>query len=297
VFRGLPEWLREGRQNPTISKKRRQSSSTGPAPQQARSFPDISVTAREPAQPGLQRRSSTFPKQDSGLPLARTPVFDQKHGYATLAQPNGTGGDPFTPTTSNFNQGGFGTSSVDDSGSTGLFPYAFGADFTQPNLPDLSAMMFPSAEPFTYPNQPLTTFENNQFTKDQDTFHNFNTSNGPPMVHPRQLNTSDSDNFEAQFYALPPYMMQPQVQQAHNQQQRQMRQPQGWEISMQPSANGARQVSGQINMDSGMLSGRETWGGQQQALTQASGFSGVNLNEIFGGEEWNGLLMDQGYRH
>jgi len=42
-------------------------------------------------------------------------------------------------------------------------PYTFPYGPNNPDLPDLSAMMFPSTEPFTYPNQPLTTFENYQF--------------------------------------------------------------------------------------------------------------------------------------
>lgn len=49
-------------------------------------------------------------------------------------------------------------------------------------------------------------------------------------------------------------------------------------------------------MDNNMLSGNETWGGQQVSLGQNVGFSGMNLSEIFGGDEWNGMLMDQGFR-
>lgn len=275
-----------------------------PQPQPARSHPDISAAAREPVQPGLHRRASTFPKQNTSAPTAQTPTFDQRAmGYAAPAQSSGSSTGPYTPTSTNFGPGAFAASAMEDSSPNNLLPYGFGADIAQPNLPDLSAMMFPSAEPFNYPNQPLTTFENNQFSKDPAVFSNFNATSTPSMMPSRQANVTESDNLEAQFYTLPPYMMAQQQQQQHQrrqqqqqQQQQQQRQQAGWDVTMPTQMNGMRQMSGSSQMDASMMGGIEGWGGQQ-AATPNPGFSGVNLSEIFGGEEWNGMLMDQGFRH
>lgn len=46
-------------------------------------------------------------------------------------------------------------------------------------LPDMSAMMFPSADPFAYPNQPMTTFENSGFPFKDTTAATNATANGP----------------------------------------------------------------------------------------------------------------------
>lgn len=293
VFRGLPDWVREGRPNPTVSRKRRPDSGGPPMPQPARSHPDISALAREPpVEPGLHRRAETFPKQNASLPLVQqTPAFDPRINFVPTTQTNGSSTGPYTPTTPSFNQGGFSSNGLDDSSPNGMLPYNFGSDIGQPNLPDLSAMMFPSAEPFNYPNQPLTTFENNQYSKDGSGLGNFGSSSAASMMPTQTSNPSEGDNLEAQFYTLPPYMMA----QRQQQQQQQQQQP-GWDLGMQPQMNGMRHQMSGNNMDNNMLSGNETWGGQQVSLGQNVGFSGMNLSEIFGGDEWNGMLMDQGFR-
>ncbi|KAH0215979.1 hypothetical protein KCU90_g26152, partial [Aureobasidium melanogenum] len=191
-----------------------------------------------------------------------------------------SGSGSYTPTSPNFNQtlvtGPMETSSP----SNGMLPYNLTMDMTNPNLPDLSAMMFPSAEPFTYPNQPLTTFENNQFAKDPNIFDNFGDSKVPVMMSGQS--SGPEDNLEAQFYPLPPYMMQ----QPQQQQQQQGRWDMGMMQQQQQMAN-MRQVSG-------------GWPGQQQGIGQGTGFPNINLNDMFGGENdifGGGILMDQGFRN
>ncbi|KAH0141599.1 hypothetical protein KCU67_g14423, partial [Aureobasidium melanogenum] len=176
-----------------------------------------------------------------------------------------SGSGSYTPTSPNFNQtlvtGPMETSSP----SNGMLPYNLTMDMTNPNLPDLSAMMFPSAEPFTYPNQPLTTFENNQFAKDPNIFDNFGDSKVPVMMSGQS--SGPEDNLEAQFYPLPPYMMQ-QPQQQQQQQQQQGRWDMGMMQQQQQMAN-MRQVSG-------------GWPGQQPGIGQGTGFPNINLNDMFG---------------
>jgi len=172
----------------------------------------------------------------------------------------------------------------DSSPSNGILPYNLPLDLTNPNLPDLSAMMFPSAEPFTYPNQPLTTFENNQFAKDPNIFNNFGDSKAPVMMAP------ETDNLEAQFYPLPPYMMQrqqPQQQQAQRQQQQSR-----WDMNMMQQQQQQAQMANMRQVSGG-------WPGQQQGMAQGTGFPNINLSDMFGGENdifAGGMLMDQGYR-
>jgi hypothetical protein len=68
-------------------------------------------------------------------------------------------------------------------------------------LPDLSAMMFPSADPFAYPNQPMMEFDNIK----QDNIGN--------MPQPSYLSGGPGiyDDLEGQLFGpIPPYLMQGQ---------------------------------------------------------------------------------------
>lgn len=282
IFKALPAWAREGRANPAPSRKRRQSSNHGP-PQSTRSHPDISVTAKEapPPQPGSVQRASTFPNH-STVPTAS--AFDQRMSFPTSSISSGSG--PYTPASPSFNQQSLVSGPVETNSPSNMLPYNLAMDMTNPNLPDLSAMMFPSAEPFTYPNQPLTTFENNQFAKDPNIFNDFGDSKVPVMM-PGQNTGPEADILEAQFYPLPPYMMQqPQQQRQQQQQQQQGRWDMGLMQQQQAQMANMRQVSG-------------GWPGQQQGIAQGTGFPNFNLNDMFGGENdifSGGMLMDQGFR-
>lgn len=46
--------------------------------------------------------------------------------------------------------------------------YTLQNPYTGQSIPDLSALMFPSADPFVYPNQPMTTLENRQYIKQEN---------------------------------------------------------------------------------------------------------------------------------
>ncbi|KAI4742099.1 hypothetical protein E4T50_07517 [Aureobasidium sp. EXF-12298] len=288
IFKALPAWAREGHANPAPSRKRRQSSTNG-APKGARSHPDISVTAKEPPppQPGSIQRASTFPNQPTNVPTAS--AYDQRMSFPTPSMSSGSG--PYTPASPNFSQQPLVTGPMENnSPSNGILPYNLPLDLTNPNLPDLSAMMFPSAEPFTYPNQPLTTFENNQFAKDPNMFNSFSDSKVPVMMS-GQSAASETDNLEAQFYPLPPYMMQRQQQQQQQQQQRQQQQGR-WDMNMMQQQQQQAQMANMRQVSGG-------WPGQQQGMAQGTGFPNINLSDMFGGENdifAGGMLMDQGYR-
>jgi hypothetical protein len=77
------------------------------------------------------------------------------------------------------------------------------------NLPDLSAMMFPSADPFAYPNQPMMEFEN---IKQENLGGMNNGSQAPPMFLSNGTSgQSMYDDLEGQLFGpIPPYLMQGQ---------------------------------------------------------------------------------------
>ena len=102
-------------------------------------------------------------------------------------------------------------------------------------------MIFPTAdEPFGYPNQPLTTFENNQqFAKNDPytTAQPFSGIEAPNLMTPRPASRGRDDNMEAQFFALPPFI--DQQQQQLNQHQHQGRaQTLGFPPNGMPYTNG-----------------------------------------------------------
>ena len=142
-------------------------------------------------------------------------------------------------------------------------------------IPDLSAMMFPSSDPFAYPNQPVTALENRHSIKQED-----NSSMNPNMYNLGAPNSTDSpyDKLEPQMFGqIPSYMMQGEQPESvmHNMQEA---------ISM----SGADPTSTAMSMQSNEAL---TWPEQHQR----SGVPpGVDLDSLYG-EDW-GSWMNQGYR-
>lgn len=141
---------------------------------------------------------------------------------------------------------------------------------TQNNyVPDLSSMMFPSADPFAYPNQPMTTLESRQSIKqenpmDTNLFSPPNTSRAP---------------YDSLDYGSLPYMMQSQ------------RHGFGMQ-SMNSSSMGMSNANPTPTTMS--MQGNEGGGWPQQQQQRPGGTTGVNLDQLYG-EDWGGW-MNQGYR-
>lgn len=183
-----------------------------------------------------------------------------------------------------------------------------------PPIPDLSAMMFPSADPFAYPNPPMTTFENSTFNNLNMAFNGASGPPGggglpqpstlpdplytfPPTSHPGGNSNRNSDLFmqnpdsalpsglpsgsgglgtpdpdgsgelDVQLFGpMPMYMMQ-------GGQQEQQLEPQGNGNAFQPQ----RQAQG-----------GGPWEVQQGGV--GAGAEGVNLNQLFVGQEWAGVF-------
>lgn len=140
---------------------------------------------------------------------------------------------------------------------------SFNAEVDKGNLPDLTRMMFPSNDPFAYPNQPILEFDSLQDQKSQNAFMS------PPNMFMANGNGNSGpyDDLEGQLFGpLPPYLTQ-----------------------------GPADV-GMTNLDAGMNIGM---GQQFDTGMGATPTTQMNFDEIFGGnnEEWNSMLAgDPGYR-
>ncbi|KAI9793277.1 MAG: hypothetical protein M1835_007348 [Candelina submexicana] len=138
-------------------------------------------------------------------------------------------------------------------------------------IPDLSAMMFPSADPFAYPNQPMTSLESGNHR--QMPFQNFDPiSPKNPNTNPMYLPSSGGsgnryDSLEVELFGpLAPYLLQGQA--------------------------GMGDIPAQQTPPSGLMDMTEDIYSQQPKSTVTPA---LNFNEIFGGEDWTGL-MDPAFR-
>jgi len=185
-------------------------------------------------------------------------------------------------------------------------------------------MMFPSGgdEPFLYPNQPLTTFENNQQFgaaaanaggKQSNPYianmvnggGAMDSSVGTHHTQSQQLfpNTPPSrggrdDNMEAQFFALPPYLEQSRSQQRPGPPMSFPSDSIGFNggPAAPPMTSNPTQQPQQTNLG-GMPNG---WSHQQQppfnGMQPQQDFNNINIQDLFGGAEWNAMIMDPGFR-
>ena len=320
VFQRLPDWLREGRPNPTASRKRQfESGMNTPSqmnPQASRSHPDVSTIGQDEPMPGMFRRASTFPQRQN---QAANNMGAPPTPFDTWSQSGASTMGPQTPTSNDFNLGPYmsqnplAASSISQGGVPNYsMPGASGNNFSNnPALADLSSMMFPPAdEPFGYPSQPLTTFENNQQTRKFEPY-----GSGPPQqqfggidstspmvgtpTSTRSGRGAGEDNMEAQFFALPPFMEQ------QRQQQMQHRMPPHHQQGMPfpPGSGGGfggGQRMGTPSQQQGMPGG---WGPPGSGGGGGGGPGGgmppgdmtnINIHEIFSEAGWNPMLMNPG---
>jgi len=254
---------------PSMAKIKKRSAPS-PNPQGVQSLPDLSQQFRLDSKSAQRAKTFPTPINTSGTPRDSMsydgPSFRPKAGLeANFRQPFH---DMVSPTT--MSAGGTPDSST-TSNSGQQQPYNIQQSFGNNNgpLPDIGPMMFPSADPFAYPNQPMMEFDNRQ--QKQELVDSM-MSDGPSDMF--LTNNNDGlggyDNLEGQLFGpLPPYLMQSQAHLG---------------------------IGGQMNMGGGDL-------GNLNA-PDISGYAGIppaglSFDEIFAGnnDEWAGMLSgDQGYR-
>ena len=169
------------------------------------SKPDVQRASTYPGhinEPFPNQRHPTYPQQPLFLP---DQVYSDVESFAT-SEPSMMDSNIGI----NFNQFSFANSNNNASSIPGY------------NIPDLSAMMFPSTDPFDYPNQPMTTLENHtSFSSSNPQASNTKTSTAEAATTTRssslQLNLygglaprgslSNGSGLEAQFLdPLQPYL-------------------------------------------------------------------------------------------
>ncbi|GIZ40025.1 hypothetical protein CKM354_000338100 [Cercospora kikuchii] len=288
VFERLPAWLRNGQQNPAMSKKR--AYEQGPyqqGPAASRSHPDVSSPT------ALDVKRATFPNMsgNGSTPGAASPY------EASWSQSVGSSYGPQTPTSASFDPNAYpamGNRSISHPVDSGMQQYPMPQNFANPQLSELSSMMFPTAdEPFIYPNQPLTTFENNQQFAKNAAYLNRQAFGNMGKSSPVGSARDPAENIEAQFYTLPPYL----------EQQRQQHQPPVHNI---PSFGGRgylphQQHQQQQTTRSALPFTNGTPTGATATLAQVPNgqwqqppLSNIDIQGLFGGAEstWNPMNMN-----
>ena len=264
--------------------------------------------------PPVPRRSSTFPENQgvvanskrasfpSGLPNlqpsgqqwppgfnSRRPVYHDIYDALTALTP----GDVTTPGSAPTSGFTFSTPPQSQTQtmtdpSSPVSP-SFPQDSSGPNppFPDLTSMMFPSGDPFAYPNQPTAAFES-QFSGQgnfgpNNLFPSFATlkseapsdstpNDGNLFIPPSSSlepngNDASGDADVQLFGPMPMYMMQGQQSQQH--------QP---NFGIQgPQHNQQSQQQGQQQQP-------------QKIENHQQGQQNVNLEELFSGEEWANIF-------
>jgi hypothetical protein len=274
LFEQLPERLKSGRVAAVTTKKKRSAPGPNPSPMSKgiRSSPDINHSPSKGPQITPAQRALTFPVTSSSSVSAdqrQSMTFDPngfqpqprvsdpnlRHSYHELTSPtqlSSTG----TPDSAQSN----------NSISRFQIQQQFG---NNSNLPDLSAMMFPSADPFAYPNQPMMEYESLQ-QKGSEQFM-IDDRAQQAMFMPNG-NTTPYDNLEGQLFGpLPPYLLQTQTN-----------------IDM------ANQM--EIGMGGmGLNPGDMNMGSVHTGMTPNTG---INYEDIFGNgsDSWDAMVTDTGYR-
>lgn len=310
LFDQLPEKLKRSRFNlhpPT--KKRHASSPHGiPSVQATRSTPDVTQTITTDPTANMQR-ASTYPAPVSAAAALKRgsapydlsavrqqlqpPLVDHsyrpgsQHVYLPadimdMSTPDSTGSsNPSSATQARF-----------------TFPQPFD---DAAGLPDLSAMMFPSADPFAYPNQPMTTLENKHYNK-----HETSPFTPPPAqtdhlfayhdnAAPNNTTVSPYDSLEVQLFGpMPTYMMQGQLPSMG------MSAMGGGPVDvgggmMVMGGEGVDSGGGGVGVPAAAAGGAAGGGGWAQRPVKTGGTPGINMEDIFA-EEWAGGWMNQGGR-
>ncbi|PNS20134.1 hypothetical protein CAC42_5584 [Sphaceloma murrayae] len=279
IFSRLPEWMREGKSNPAPAKrKRKQAVETKTHGNQHQ----MAVPRSIPHNLAMEANGSP------------SPANMMNGGIQPVIKTEG----PYTPQSASFNSAPYTPTDYSPTTQT-LQQFGLQPPSNDPDVPDISSMIFSSASPFTYPSQPLTTFENNQ-SRDPALYG----SNG--MSDPSTMSgvsaQSSSDNLEAQLYNFPPFMMQGPnwnggmgmngTMGGQGQQQQQQQQQQQYMMTQAGGMDGGQWQGQRGSVGAGNVG--STVGGAQVGYGDQTAFQDINLQDIFG-SEWSGSMMTGGY--
>ena len=214
------------------------------------------TSQKPPSMPKTEPQDDTKPWSQPVRTPGRTLTGQSHPGpppmYASSATAN--------PTTSNMSMPNPPASATFEQQNMPLMPNN-GSNVTQPgSFSEMSAMMFPSGDPFAYPNQPMLTWEQSgPYNQQQSVPGEF----GPFMPNTTGV-SQNPDRSEMQFYG----QMQSFPQNEES--------PSAANLSTSPTYPGSMQGDFvPANVDN-------MW--DQQARNH--GLSGMNFDDIFSGEDW-----------
>ncbi|KAL8943402.1 MAG: hypothetical protein Q9216_001111 [Gyalolechia sp. 2 TL-2023] len=207
------------------------------------SSPSYGTEDPDPIQPSRTYKSPTTPHQNA-------PSLEPAATTGTPQQAFST----FHEDTVGFQPSGMTAGNVPQNAMQPVYPTP---DTTRMSgLPDLSTMMFPSNDPFAYPNQPMTILENLQGSNPDQTFSS--------QLFDNSANHGSYNNLNAPLYGpLPPYPMQ-----------------------------GMRSTGAQVDGEPRGFDGSQWWAQQPQGGFAPPAGSGWDT--IFG-EDWSGGWTDLSY--
>jgi hypothetical protein len=243
-----------------LPKKKRSASSLNPViKHESKNSLDIHNST---APVGNVQRATTFPSRiDTTASKRQSASFDNPR-HPSSAVPDQKWRRSFQDLVSPVDVSGTGT--PDSTGSSNGLQTQM--SFQQP-FGDLGAMMFPSADPFAYPNQAMMSFDNLQ-QKPGFMGNSIDTSVSNMFIGGRANVSSPYDNLEGQLFGpLPPYLMQ-----------------------TQPGIDMPRMdMSGIPGFNPQEIRGHT-------GLTPGVGVN-VNFDDLFAGgnDEWNSMIGDQVY--
>jgi hypothetical protein len=171
--------------------------------------------------------------------------------------------------------------------SPGQAPGLFAQQLGEPNVPNLRAVMFPSDNPFAYPNQPMSTLEGTQYMSPEEQ-ENFSAGASEPEYHmtnqinanmPPELSFNDLNN---SVYT------NNLTQQFHS--RRDFSGPMG--ATNYPVSS----VEDTMGM-TGMANTRDEFWSQMNRQGMRTGMTpgAVNLDELFGGDGWANVWNEQSF--
>ena len=273
LFNGLPERIQD----------RKSSTSDGPK-SQAKKRPPPQATASEIA----HGQGKLTPSNNS--PSGEKPLEAQRSSTFPSGRPNKAPGQESSPfrATQTWNAGT--TSGIPTPDSIQPFTEQmqtspslsnFDTQFGNPNLPDLKNVMFPSDNPFAYPNQPISTLESSQFTSGAQT-------NSPLFFSANTVPNATFDGMPGPMYnGLEPFQQNRQMTQSglNNNNNN----PTFVDAPMDLPMTGVQQVDGSFPpvQDGGYWN---QLGGNRTGLTP-----GVNLEDLFGSDQYSSVWDGSGY--
>ncbi|CAL3964880.1 hypothetical protein PZA11_002220 [Diplocarpon coronariae] len=251
LFEQLPERLSESRSKvPTKKNKRSAPLPNPPAQRNPLSYQEA------PGSTTMISGATTFSSQTptgQASTLLRTSLHSNRFQANTISTPNPrqSSHELVSPSTDILTNGTPKTSSIQPQ-------YAIQPQFgLNTPVPDLGAMMFPSNDPFAYPNQPMMNFDNTK----QEAIGRINGTQATPLYSSKNGPGQEYDDLQGHFFGpFPPYL--PRMQQYCDMQ----------------GAMGTDLMGQSINYSTGLMPNDE-----------------MNFDGIFSGdrENWSNVLGDQ----